>query len=435
MISNAVISNALEGPDVLLAPILRILRVAAVMSVTLVGLACCSSQASAQSSQASTASQASMATQPTLRMTGTNTVRKVQKYSVPKSDSTSKQFSDSRSVVPASILSDTQSIVQSASHEEVLIPTAMHTGDASVVACDDCSLGPNASESMYDYIVSDKQCGSHYFLFDWSRADLWVGTSSFVNPSSTFTNAAGTNVGQVEGAFGFQEGFNFGSQLPSLLSGQVGSQIGMRFVQSNLAGTQLSNSSRNQMFATAGLFRRVDYGFQGGVVFDYLHDQWIERVDLAQLRGELSFLFSPAHEIGFRFTENGRTSQQQVRIPSSGTLVTSQLRALDTYRLFGRRRFGPCAASVVEAHLGTSNDGGVLMGLLLQNPLSGQLGLEASANYFIPKSSLAQKDMHEAWSIGMAIVWTPGRSFGTQRDYYRPLFEVAGSGTLIATRP
>ncbi len=75
------------------------------------------------------------------------------------------------------------------------------------------------------------------------------------------------------------------------------------------------------------------------------------------------------------------------------------------------------------------------MGLLMQNPLSGQLGLEASANYFIPKSSLAQKDMHEAWSIGMAIVWTPGRSFGTQRDYYRPLFEVAGSGTLIATRP
>jgi hypothetical protein len=35
----------------------------------------------------------------------------------------------------------------------------------------------------------------------------------------------------------------------------------------------------------------------------------------------------------------------------------------------------------------------------------------------------------------MALVWTPGRSFGTQRDYYRPLFEVAGSGTLIATRP
>lgn len=430
MISNAVISNALEGPQVLLAPILRYLRVAAMMSVTLVGLACCESQAWAQSSPSS------MANQPTLRMTGTNTVRRVQENPVLKSDLQSKRSSSSSSVVPASsILSDTRSIVQSASHEEVLIPGAMHSDDASDVACDDCSLGPNASESMYDYIISDKQCGSHYFLFDWSRADLWVGTSSFVNPSSSFTNAAGTNVGQVEGAFGFQEGFNFGSQLPSLLSGQVGSQIGMRLVQSNLQGTQLSNSSRNQIFATAGLFRRVDYGFQGGVVFDYLHDQWIERVDLAQLRGELSFLFSPAHEIGFRFTENGRTSQQQVRIPSSGTLVTSQLRTLDTYRLFGRRRFGPCAASVVEAHLGTSSDGGVLMGLMMQNPLSGQLGLEASANYFIPKGSIAQKDMHEAWSIGMAIVWTPGRSFGTQRDYYRPLFEVAGSGTLIATRP
>lgn len=344
------------------------------------------------------------------------------------------------------IIANTRSIVQPAAYDEQVIPNALATSKAdeaiklsdaplpAAMDVSDCDAGPGAY-SMYDYVKSDKKVGTHYFLLDWSRADLWVGTTSFVNPAGVFLNNAGATVGQVEGSFGFQEGFNFGSQLPSLLSGQLGSQFGMRFIQSNLEGSTVSNTSRNQMFLTAGLFRRVDYGFQGGAVVDYFHQQWIERVDLLQVRGELSFLFSPVHELGFRFTENGRNSSTRVTIPSVGTTVTARSRTLDTYRFFARRRFGACSASLAEVHLGTSNDGGVVLGMLLQNPLTGQLGLESSATYFSPKQSTARPQNAEAWSLGIAIVWTPGRAFGTNRDYNRPLFEVAGNSSLIHARP
>lgn len=340
----------------------------------------------------------------------------------------------------------TKSIVQPAAYDELVIPNALKAKKAEEISLASdapipdemvqaaCDAGPGAY-SMYDYVKSDKSAGKHYFLLDWSRADLWVGTSSFVNPGGLFLNNAGATAGQVQGSFGFQEGFNFGSQLPSLLAGQIGSQFGMRFIQSNLEGSTLSNTSRNQMFLTAGLFRRVDYGIQGGAVIDYFHQQWIERVDLLQVRGELSFLFSPVHELGFRFTENGRNSSQSVTIPSSVTTLTARSRTLDTYRFFARRRFGDCSASLVEVHLGTSNDGGVVMGTLLQTPLTGQLGLESSAMYFSPKQSATQPKNLEAWCVGIALVWTPGRAFGTNRDYNRPLFEVAGNSSLIQARP
>lgn len=351
-----------------------------------------------------------------------------------------------------SVLSKTRSIVRPANHQELIIPHALSqendsditlgssepihqplpNGDDAV--CDDpACYGAVCHDNIFDFI-SDRRAvvGSHYLL-DWSRADLWIGTSGFTNPASAFVNGQNT-VAQVEGSFGFQEGFNFGSQLPSLLSGQIGSQLGMRFIQSNLDGSGASDGSRSQVFATAGLFRRIDYGVQGGVVVDYLRDQWIYTADLWQLRGELSYLFSPAHEVGFRFTDGGRTHRQSVRL-STGTTLNIALQALDTYRIFGRLRFGHCAANAAEVHLGTSDDGGLLMGGVLQNPLSGQVGLETAATYFLPKASITNADTREAWNLSLALVWTPGRLFGTQRDYNRPLFEAAGNGSFIAARP
>jgi hypothetical protein len=331
-------------------------------------------------------------------------------------------------------LSHTRSIVQPASHQEMIIPGALELeNDAHEIVQEASQPTIGSYDNAYDFVTHSRSNGSRHYFLDWSRADLWIGTSGFTNPASAFVNGTNT-VGQVEGSFGFQEGFNFGSQLPSLLSGQVGAQLGMRFVQSNLDGSGVSDASRNQMFATAGLFRRVDYGFQGGLVVDYLRDQWVYNADLWQLRGELSFLFSPAHEVGFRFTDDGRTHRQTV-VLSPGTSLDIELQPLDTYRLFGRLRFGHCAANTAEIQLGTSGDGGLLLGCLLQNPLSGQIGLETAATYFMPQASVTNADTREAWNLSLALVWTPGRMFGTQRDYNRPLFEVAGNGSFIATRP
>lgn len=293
-----------------------------------------------------------------------------------------------------------------------------------VSACDACGSGDHCDTSL--------ACGPapHHFLLDWSRSDLWVGVTSFSNPSN-FLSGAASDDDQVEGIFGFQQGFNFGNRIPSLLAGQVGSQVGMRFVQGSLNGSGLTDKERNQFFATLGLFRRVDYGVQGGLVVDYLRDQWLYESNLVQLRGELSFLFSPIHEVGFRFTDSLRESTDTALLPSSATSVAVRLSALETFRIYGRRRFGTNCGGLVELHIGSSQDGGTLLGGQLQNPLSGQLGLETSATFFTPKSSTQEAFSREVWNLSMAIVWTPGRLFGAQRDYDRPLFEVAGNGSVI----
>jgi hypothetical protein len=356
----------------------------------------------------------------------------------------------SKRTVAQKLMENTHSIVQRANHDELIVLDPQdnwEVEEASVETdCDSClSCDPSANCNYHpslmswishrartiDYWSERRAGGRKNYLFDWSRADLWIGTTAFTNPASAFVNGS-TKLNHVEGSFGFQEGFSFGSQLPSLLSGQVGSQVGMRFVQANLSGSDVSSTSRNQVFATAGLYRRVDYGIQAGVVVDYLHENWVYKSDLWQLRGELSFLFSPAHEIGFRFSDNGKLHRQPVALPTTNVNLT--LRTLDTYRLFLRHRFGQQATSSAELQLGTTDIGGAVLGCQFDQPLKGQIGLSTAATYLIPKSGAAHPQTNESWNLSLALVWTPGRKFGTKRDYNRPLFEVAGNGSLLTSR-
>ncbi len=170
------------------------------------------------------------------------------------------------------------------------------------------------------------------YLFDWTRADLSAGTVGFVVPTNFLSTAANSS-GAVEGAFGFQESINFGTRLPSVLCGQLGSQVGARFIQANLNGTSAGVDTRQQAFVTAGLFRRVDYGVQAGLVVDYLHDDWLYKADLLQLRGELSYMLSPCHEIGFRFTDSQKIDTTSYRLRGSGVESNVQLTTLNTYRV------------------------------------------------------------------------------------------------------
>lgn len=286
------------------------------------------------------------------------------------------------------------------------------------VGCDSCGMANQCC------------CNPAGFLFDWKRADLWMGVASFTGESNFLTTGSDTDA-QVAGNFGFQEGFNFGSRMPSLLGGQVGAQLGMRFTQSQFDGTSAGMDSRTQTFITAGLFRRVDYGFQGGLVVDYLHDDWVYQADLLQLRGELSFLFSPCHDFGFRFTDNQQTDDTTASIRGRTTPLPIQLETLNNYRFFYRYRFSERGRGVAELQAGFTEDEGTILGVDLKTPLQNQLGLQTSATYLIPPSDASDAYTREGWNIGLAIVWTPGRVFGTGRDYYRPLFDVADNGSML----
>lgn len=300
----------------------------------------------------------------------------------------------------------------SVSHPELVVDSMAH-------GCDSCGTANVCC------------CSPFGFLLDWTRADLWLGVTGFTGPGNFSTTGSSSN-GQAGGAFGFQEGFNFGSRLPSLLGGQIGSQLGMRFTHTQMDGTVAGDDHRTQTFLTAGLFRRVDYGLQGGLVVDYLHDDWIYQADLLQLRGELSFLFSPCHDLGFRFSDAQQIDDTVASVSGVATPVALRITSLNTYRFFYRYRYGDMGKGLAELQLGFTEDSGTLLGLNLKTPLQNQLGLETSAIYATAPSDAMVPYTEEGWNVSMAVVWTPGRIFGSARDYYRPLFNVADNGSMIA---
>lgn len=276
-------------------------------------------------------------------------------------------------------------------------------------------------------------CGPIQYLFDWSRCDLSIGATAFSNPTNFLTSGNNTT-GQVEGNFGFQESFNFGSCLPGLLNGQVGGQIGLRAIQSQLNGNSAGDDARNQLFVTGGLFRRVDYGVQGGLVVDYLHDDWLAVVDLSQLRGELSFALTPCHAAGFRFTSSLNDHQSSAMVAGQPAPVSVNLTTLDNYRFYYACALGDEGRANAELNAGFTEDRDAVLGMTLSTPLHGEVGLSASTTYLIPHSGAQPTYATESWNIGLALVWTPGRLAGCGRDYYRPLLDVADNGSVLMKR-
>lgn len=293
---------------------------------------------------------------------------------------------------------------------EVLDVTGDEFGDAGYedgVCCADGTCGQCASCLV--------PCGCFLPV---GNLELFAGVQGFTGPA----NAAASG-----GSFGFNEGLNWGVPIP--LFSCTGAQIGFRATQSNLSGSATSDDTRRQAFVTAGLFRRVDVGLQGGVVVDWLSDGWYRDVDLVNLRGELSWVINSTHEVGFwgAFGTKDSTdvaNQQLVAWESS-----------DLYAFFYRYKFGDCQDGDARLFAGWSGESDGLIGADLRLPLGATWALETNFAYLIPNegtgTSFAADHFQESWNIGINLVWYPGRRWGGSDPYYRPLFRVADNGLFM----
>jgi len=257
--------------------------------------------------------------------------------------------------------------------------------------------------------------------------EFFGGVQGFTGPA----NRGGS------GSFGFHEGFNWG--LP--LGGFMAYQFGANWTQSNFDGSFLTPDTRNQLFVTAGLFRRVDWGLQGGVVVDYLHDAWDYNADLLQLRGELSWLYGGSNEIGFWFTTrlndaNNITLNLPTFRDQTGNVTsapgTASLVVNDIYAFFFRRTF----ASGGQGRLfgGLSGRGQGLVGADATLPISPNWSLRSNFIYAAPRSGSSDTDPHfmqESWNVGISLVWTPCPRCPGVPNYCRPLFNVADNGSFL----
>jgi hypothetical protein len=216
--------------------------------------------------------------------------------------------------------------------------------------------------------------------------------------------------------FGFYGGANFGAPLNWLTCGVFSAQLGFSSVHSNLAGND-DNEVRDQRFITGGVFRRVDYGLQGGVVADYLNENWEVERHLVQIRGELGWAYPAGSSFGFRFTE-------EVQDYDDDTDPWLSRNVLDSYRFFFHKAH--CGGGFCDLSGGWIQEGKGLMSADFEAPLSEYVALKSGFTYVFPDEG----GEFDAWNVYVGISLRP-RGRGWYEFYHRPLFDVANNGSMI----
>ncbi len=254
-----------------------------------------------------------------------------------------------------------------------------------------------------------------------TNLEAFGGVQGFTGPM----NRGGT------GSFGFNEGFNWGFPLP-FFHGAFGGQIGLRATQSNLSAAEFTDANRDQLFLTGGVFRRVDWGMQGGLVIDYMSQDWYATTDLLQVRGEASWVFPCSHELGVWFTSGTQVKDATSTLPQLQTLESWE--PTDLFAFFYRRRFDEGNGSEARVFAGFSGQGDGLLGADVWIPVGANFGFEANAAYLMPDESAGTAGgghEQESWNLGLGVVWYPGCRNSCGPDYFRPLFRVADNGSFM----
>lgn len=259
----------------------------------------------------------------------------------------------------------------------------------------------------------------------WERYTIFSGVNAFTGP----LNRGG------QGSFGFTEGFNYGRNLSCIGQGRLSAQLGMRATQTNLSGSDVTNEDRKQIFLTAGVFRRADWGLQGGAVVDYLHDDWYYDLDLVQVRTEISWQYPDSHEFGMWMafdSDHARTHSLVGKV--NPVTVTEEWKSTDMYAFFLRKSYADTGVTGRVMGGFTGNKDG-LLGLDLSAPLNEKWAIEANALYLIPEEGSATTGYsEEAWNVGFNFVYYPGCRSTYDLDYDKPLFDVGSNGNFFVDR-
>lgn len=280
-----------------------------------------------------------------------------------------------------------------------------------------------------------RNLGRPYYGWRWHRDfTASAGVTGFQTPADL----------GIAGNFGTNEYANFG--MPFWNAFGIGWQLGVRGVQTHFQNTSIEgltdepfvSGARDQVFITTGFYTRAfeGRGLQFGAVWDYLHDNWYDNVNLAQIRGEISYVWH-AHEIGFWGAANYDTT------PFSTRRFAGNASTMDLYAAFYRLQFGD--ANEWKVWGGGTDNGDGLLGTLLRAPMTKSLALEGTFTYLIPKDTktyplgtdaqgnpLSITTSDAAWNLSVNVVFYPAcRSRRGLASPYRPLFDVADNGSMI----
>ena len=272
---------------------------------------------------------------------------------------------------------------------------------------------------------------------EWS---IFSGSSGFKGPVDLGRN----------GNFGFNQGFNLAGPLIPFPRLGLGYQVGARFTQTNLNGNPFGSGTRSQSFLTAGIFHRASRrcgpcrdrvifrgqspdmeieafqpsGWQWGIAYDWLTDNYYTKDTLAQLRGEVGFVFSNGNELGFWGT-------QGLKNDTNNAFPALLLNPADQYAFYFRRTTpGGSQGRVWGGFTGQSFG---IVGTDFRVPMSNRFDFTGGFNYNIPTGGQnANSQTRESWGLAMNLVFYFGRpARGIHNTPFRPLFNVADNNVLM----
>ena len=304
--------------------------------------------------------------------------------------------------------------------------------DGGCGSCDDCQVGvpcdvgPACVGGFCDRTNTDV-CGCGDIYNCPMCQECWLnGFGGLICNTEFFTGAHAFDLienGQVRGLrtgqFGFHGGVNIGLTLKRLTCGLVSGQVGASIYQSEYGGDGggLFNETREQVFLTAGVFRRVDSGLQFGTVADILFEDWFYQTEMVQMRSEVSYVYGDGSLLGFRFTIG-------VQDGGLGHPFGIQPDILDTYRFFWRM---PAFQGLgfAEVFGGFTEEQHGLIGSQADINFSRLLALQSGMSYV-----WEDETTDDSWNIYMRVVLRP-QPRNWYRNYHRPFMPVADNGSMM----
>lgn len=312
--------------------------------------------------------------------------------------------------------------------EVITAPYADPFAPAMGGGCDDGCTGCGASGctsmgSTYGCGAAsygcDGSCGGHC-----GEDRLWLDSLSVNVGVLGYKNMI--NRGE-SGSFGVQQGFNWAA--PWVVFG-MNSQIGFRATQTDFNGSDFTAEHRAQFFVTGGFYKRNISGWQGGFVFDYLHDDWYTTIDLAQLRGELSWGAGNGSSVGFMFATS--VAEDNTTAVLGGASTDESWETHDLMAFFYEVQSNQHRRGTWRMFVGFTGESDGLVGSTMKIPLAGTWSLEPEFTYLVPdeETGFGGHDQ-ESWNVAFNLVWYPGRARRGLELGRRTMLDVAGNGTMI----
>lgn len=277
--------------------------------------------------------------------------------------------------------------------------------------------------------------------------NLWkaLSTGEYFGGAVAFQSPLFTEPGQTppvdnnqlasDSSFGFYGGFNLGIPLCRLAGGLFSGQFGVRSVTTNFNGNEFSPNDRRQIFVTTGLYRRVDYGLQFGVVADFLHEEWFTETDLVQLRADIGWVYPAGHVFGFRYATGVKDETTDGIFNGNefdGFFQTTD----DNFRFYYRH--AAAWGGYGEGFIGWAESSQTVIGLDIDLPVTNRVAIQSGFTAYLNDdvadiSNFQGGNLNETWNLYIGLSFRPsGRS--RYRSYDRPLFDVADNGSFVVRR-